>query len=117
VAGEIILHTGFAWAEDDDAAPEGARGWRGTVPPEVYVEDIHTPEAIQEFAASRVDDDTLRQSLLISSDPERHVERIREIESLGATIVCLQNFSGADPLGTIETYREHVLPALRGARV
>jgi coenzyme F420-dependent glucose-6-phosphate dehydrogenase len=115
--GEIILHTGFAWAADEQAALEGARPWRGTVPDEVYTEDIHTPEAIQELAQSNVDDDTLKQSLLISADPDVHVERLRQIEDLGATVICLQNMSGADPMGTIETYRQHVLPAVRGARV
>ncbi len=45
------------------------------------------------------------------------MERIREVEQLGATIVCLQNASGADPLGALRTYGERVLPALKGARV
>ena len=53
----------------------------------------------------------------MGSDPEAHVERIREIEGLGATVVCLQNGSGADPLAAIRTYGEQVLPALKGARV
>jgi coenzyme F420-dependent glucose-6-phosphate dehydrogenase len=28
--GEIILQGGFSWAEDDDAALEGARVWKST---------------------------------------------------------------------------------------
>lgn len=116
-AGEVILHSGIAWAPSDEEALEGARGWAGTIPDEVYVEDIHTPDAIQSLAAERVDDNALREGLLISADPEAHIERIREIERMGADIVCLQNMSGADPMGTIDTYREHVLPALGGARV
>jgi coenzyme F420-dependent glucose-6-phosphate dehydrogenase len=54
--GEIVLQTGFSWAEDDAAALEGA-------------------------------------------------------------IVCLQNGSGADPVGALRFYAERVLPALKGARV
>ena len=42
---------------------------------------------------------------------------MREIEEPGATVVCLQNASGADPRGALRTYGEHVLPALKGARV
>ena len=34
---------------------------------------------------------------MVSTDPEQHAERVREIERLGATIVCLQNGSGAAP--------------------
>jgi coenzyme F420-dependent glucose-6-phosphate dehydrogenase len=45
------------------------------------------------------------------------VERIREIADLGADIVCLQLIGSADPLGSIRTYGEEILPALRGARV
>jgi coenzyme F420-dependent glucose-6-phosphate dehydrogenase len=45
------------------------------------------------------------------------MERVREAEELGATIVCRQNASGADPRGALHTYGEHVLPALKGARV
>jgi coenzyme F420-dependent glucose-6-phosphate dehydrogenase len=33
---------------------------------------------------------------------------------MGATAVCVMNVSGADPHGTIRTYGERVLPALRG---
>jgi coenzyme F420-dependent glucose-6-phosphate dehydrogenase len=42
---------------------------------------------------------------------------VREIERLGATVVCLQNGSGAEPIGALRTYGERVLPALKGARV
>jgi alkanesulfonate monooxygenase SsuD/methylene tetrahydromethanopterin reductase-like flavin-dependent oxidoreductase (luciferase family) len=62
-------------------------------------------------------DDELRQSFIVSSDPEVHAERIRAVEQMGATIVVAMNNSGADPHGAIEIYREHVLPSLRGARV
>lgn len=110
--GEIILHTGIAWARDDEALIEGSRPWRGTQPPEVYTDPIATPEAIQEFAAPRVSDDDLREGFLISSDLEEHVDRIRDMEELGATVCCLQNVGGADPMGTIRVYADRVLPAL-----
>jgi coenzyme F420-dependent glucose-6-phosphate dehydrogenase len=45
------------------------------------------------------------------------VARIRELEELGATVIVLQNCSGADPMKAIEVYGDQVLPALRGARV
>jgi hypothetical protein len=46
-----------------------------------------------------------------------HIERLRELEQLGATVIVLQNNPGADPLRAIEVYGEQVLPELRGARV
>jgi coenzyme F420-dependent glucose-6-phosphate dehydrogenase len=36
------------------------------------------------------------------------------MRALGATAVVIMNMSGADPIGTLNMYGEHVLPALRG---
>jgi coenzyme F420-dependent glucose-6-phosphate dehydrogenase len=115
--GEVILQAGFSWAGDDDAALQGARVWKATQPEEYFTDDWHDPKAMFEKAERDVSDDEFKESYVISSDPEHHVERIREIEAMGATVVCLQNGSGADPLGALRTYGESVLPALRGARV
>jgi coenzyme F420-dependent glucose-6-phosphate dehydrogenase len=115
--GEIILQTGFSWAEDHDAALDGARVWKATQPEEFFTDDWHDPRAMFEKADREVSDDEFMQSYIVSSDPDHHVERIREVEVLGATVVCLQNGSGAEPLGALRTYGEHVLPALKGARV
>ena len=110
--GEIILQAGFSWAEDDDAALEGARVWKSTQMPEYFTDDWHDPRAMYEKAESEVSDDDFRESYIVSSDPAAHAERIREIEQLGATVVCLQNGSGAAPLRALEVYGESVLPAL-----
>ncbi len=115
--GEVVLQTGFSWAEDDHAALEGARVWKATQPEEYFTDDWHDPKAMFEKADREVPDEEFMQSYIISSDPEHHVERIREIEELGATVVCLQNGSGAEPLGALRTYGERILPALKGARV
>jgi coenzyme F420-dependent glucose-6-phosphate dehydrogenase len=115
--GEVIIHAGFAWADDDDRLMDGVRVWRATVPDEFYVDDWHDPAKMQEHGAQHVSDDDVRDSFVISTEPEEHVEKVRALEQLGATIVCLQNMSGADPTGTIRVYGKEVLPALRGARV
>jgi coenzyme F420-dependent glucose-6-phosphate dehydrogenase len=115
--GEIILQTGFSWAEDDEAALEGSRMWKATMPDEYFTDDWHEPRAMYEHADEQFSDEDFLDSYIVSSDPERHAERIREIEELGATVVCLQNASGADPHRALEVYGQQVLPALRGARV
>ena len=84
-----------------------------TAPPEFYTEDWHDPDALQKHAQEKVSDDEWRESAIIGSDPEQHVERIREVEKLGATVVVCMNISAADPHGAIRTYGEKVLPALR----
>ena len=110
--GEIVLQAAFSWAEDDDAALEGARVWKGAQPKEFYREDWHDPKAMYEHGDEQVSDDELREAMIISSDPEEHVERIREVEEMGATTVALMNNSGADPLAAIEVYGREVLPKL-----
>jgi coenzyme F420-dependent glucose-6-phosphate dehydrogenase len=115
--GEIILQGGFSWAEDDDAAFEGARVWKAAQPDEYFTEDWSVPEEMHRNAEKQISDDEFTESYIISSDPEYHAERIREIERMEPTIVCLQNASGADPHAALRVYGEKVLPALRGARV
>ena len=105
--GEIILQTGFAWADDDEAAIAGARRWKPTQLPEVYRDDISDPEEMQRLAHDRMTDEQFaREGFIISSDPEEHVGRIREIVEIGATVTCLQLIGGADPLGSIGAYGE-----------
>jgi coenzyme F420-dependent glucose-6-phosphate dehydrogenase len=115
--GEIVLHAGFSWAPDDDAALEAVRVWKGAQPDDVYREDIHVPANVYEHGEETTSDEDMKEGFIVSSDPEEHAERIREIQGMGATIVVLQNNSGADPHGAIRVYGEQVLPALRGSRV
>jgi coenzyme F420-dependent glucose-6-phosphate dehydrogenase len=113
--GEIVLQAQFSWAEDDDAALEGARVWKGAQPDEFYTDDWHDPRRMYEEGERQISDDDLKEALIISSDPDVHVERIREAEQLGATTMALMNCSGAAPHGAIETYGAKVLPALAKA--
>jgi coenzyme F420-dependent glucose-6-phosphate dehydrogenase len=115
--GEILLQIGMSWAPDDDAALEGARVWKGAQPDEYYTDDWHEPQKMYEHGEEEVSDDDLKQAFAISSDPDVHAERIREVEKMGATTVVVMNNSGADPHAAIRAYGEQVLPALRGARV
>jgi coenzyme F420-dependent glucose-6-phosphate dehydrogenase len=114
--GEIVLQVQFSWADDDDAALEGARVWKGAQPDEYYTDDWHDPRRMYEHGEEQVSDDDLREALVISSDPGVHAERIREAEGLGATTMMLMNVSGADPHGAVAVYGERVLPALGAVR-
>lgn len=114
--GEIVLQVQFSWAPDDAAALEGARVWKGAQPDEFYTDDWHDPKAMYERGEAKISDDDLKEALVISSDPEVHADRIREIGELGATTLALMNCSGADPHGAIGVYGRDVLPALRSVR-
>ena len=115
--GKVLLQAGMSWAPDDDAAFEGAKPFKATMPDEFYTDDWHDPKAMAAHADEKFSDDDFRQQFIISSDPDEHVERIREIERMGADIVVIMNNSGADPLGAVRVYGEKVLPALKRARV
>lgn len=111
--GEIILQAGMSWAASDEAAMEGARVWKGAQPTEFFRDDWHEPAAMYEHAEDQMSDQDFREAFIVSSDPNEHVERLMEVIDLGATVVCVQNASGSDPLGALDVYRESVLPKLR----
>jgi len=113
--GEIILQSEMAWGESDEAALEGGRRGKPTQMPEVYRDDIHGPAEMQRMAGEQVSDEQFAdEGFLVGADLDRQIERIREMEGLGATVICLQLIGQADPMGTIRTYGERVLPQLRG---
>ncbi len=114
--GEIIMQAGFHLADDEQRAIDGARHWKPTQLPEVYTRDIHDPAEKQRLAAEKVSDEEFaHEGFLIGADAGEHVERIRAMEGLGATVVCLQLVGNADPMGSIRRYGAEVLPELRGA--
>jgi coenzyme F420-dependent glucose-6-phosphate dehydrogenase len=113
--GEVILQAAFSWAPDDDAALEGCRVWKGSQPKEFYRDEWHDPQAMYEEGERQVSDEELKEALIVAADPDTHVERIREVEAMGATTVALMNNSGADPLGAIDVYKSSVLPHLHGS--
>ena len=80
--------------------------------PDYFTDDWHDPRAMYERGEQEISDDAFKQSYIVSSDPGHHIERIRQVEQLDATVVCLQNGSGAAPERALEVYGEQVLPAL-----
>jgi coenzyme F420-dependent glucose-6-phosphate dehydrogenase len=110
--GEIILQGMASWAPDDDAALESAREWKGTLVDENYTDPISEPAAVG-AKGSEVSDTKFKAMGLIGSDPGQHVRKIKAMQQLGATAIVIMNIAGADPLGLIRTYGEHVLPELR----
>ncbi|WP_051471227.1 TIGR03557 family F420-dependent LLM class oxidoreductase [Patulibacter minatonensis] len=111
--GTIVLQSGIAWASSQDAVIEGARKWKPTQLPELYVDDISDQHEMQRRAdAVMTDEEFAHEGFIASADLDEHAERIREIEELGADAVCLQLIGSADPMGTIAAYGSTVLPAL-----
>jgi coenzyme F420-dependent glucose-6-phosphate dehydrogenase len=112
-SGEIILQTLASWAESDEAALDGSREWKGTLVDEHYTDAIADPAEVGRNG-DELSDATFQAQAIVSADPETHVKKIRLLERLGATAVCVMNVSGADPSGMLRSYGSDVLPALRG---
>jgi len=63
-----------------------------------------------------VSDEEFKQRSIISSDPDEHVERIKQFEQVvdgGDVVVKLSNQSGPNAIEAIRIYGERVLPKLR----
>ena len=118
-AGEIILQTGMRLG--GERGPGDRR--RQPLEADVARRDLPRgpPRSRRTCSAGADeqmnDEEFAKEGFIISSDPEEHIERIRQIEEIGPTTICLQLIGQADPMGTIKTYGEKVLPALRGAAV
>ena len=114
--GEIIVQSGFHLADDEAAAIAATKKWKATQLPESYLRDLHDPaEMFAKADAQMTDEEFAKEGFIVASDPAEHVDRIREMQGLGATVVCLQGIGDLDPMGSIERYGREVLPALRGS--
>jgi len=60
-----------------------------------------------------VPDEQFTKQVIVSSDPQEHVKRIKAIEKLGADAMVLMNVSAADPGGALRVYGDQVLPEVR----
>ncbi len=113
--GEVVFQAGFHLAETEEAAIAAAAKWKPTQVAEAYNRDVHDQDDMRRRADEQMSDEEFAHSgFLVGADAAEHVERIREMERAGATVVCLQLIGDADPMGSIRRYGEQVLPALRG---
>jgi coenzyme F420-dependent glucose-6-phosphate dehydrogenase len=112
--GEIIVQSGFHLAGDEQAVIAATRKWKATQLPEAYLRDIHDPaELLARADAQMTDEQFAKEGFIVAADPAEHVERIRELQQLDPTVVCLQLIGDLDPLGSIARYGSDVLPTLR----
>src|SRR5919206_2979443 len=78
--------------------PRGRPRVEGRAAGGVLFDDWHDPDAMYEHAAATITEEELEEAVIVSANPQEHVERI-----------ALLNVSGADPHRDA-TYRDHVLP-------
>jgi coenzyme F420-dependent glucose-6-phosphate dehydrogenase len=110
--GEIILQGLAAAAETSDLALESSREWKGTLADESYADPVSDPGEVGALGES-LSDTKFKAMATVSANPDAHVRQLKMMRTMGATAIVMMNVSGADPLGTIRMYGDHVLPALR----
>ena len=109
----LAVQVHLSWAPDEDSALEIAYDqWRTNVfaPPLCW--DLHTVEQF-DIAAEHVSPDAVRDTVLVSADPGRHVEVLRELAALGFDEIYLHHV-GREQERFIDAFGEHVLPELEG---
>jgi probable non-F420 flavinoid oxidoreductase len=108
----MVLQVHVSWAPSEEEALRIAHHqWRTNVfaPPVCW--DVETPAHFDELAR-HVREEDMHGSVLVSSDPARHVEWIRAAAELGFDEINLHHV-GQDQRAFIDTFGEHVLPAVR----
>jgi len=109
----LAVQVHLAWAPDEDSALEIAHDqWRTNVfaPPLCW--DLATVEQF-DIAAEHVSPEAMRDTVLVSADPARHVEVLQELAELGFDEIYLHHV-GREQERFIDAFGEHVLPKLGG---
>jgi probable non-F420 flavinoid oxidoreductase len=107
----LAVQVHLSWAPDEDTALEIAHDqWRTNVfaPPLCW--DLATVEQF-DIAAEHVGREAMRETVLVSSDLDRHLEVLRELAALGFDEIYLHHV-GREQERFIHAFGEHVLPRI-----
>ncbi|MBG6238621.1 putative non-F420 flavinoid oxidoreductase [Mycetocola sp. CAN_C7] len=112
-SGPLVLQVHISYAGTDDAALAIAHDqWRTNVfsPPVCW--DLDTPEAFDE-AAKHVTPDDMHSTVLISSDPAWHAEKLAGFFDLGFDEIYLHHV-GVEQSEFVDVFGDRVLPQFAG---
>jgi coenzyme F420-dependent glucose-6-phosphate dehydrogenase len=110
----LVLQAQLAFARTDDEALEGAwEQWRAVLFPSPVLATLRTPEQFAALA-DPVSRDFVADQVRVSSDPERHLEWLREDVEMGFDEIYLHNLHRDDQERFLDVFGERVLPALAG---
>jgi coenzyme F420-dependent glucose-6-phosphate dehydrogenase len=89
---EKILFIPASYDEDLQEALQSIRFWRGAMIKAFFEVDIHDPRIIEENAQV-IGDDTLQEMLLVISNAEEGIKKLKKYTDLGFTEIVLTNSS------------------------
>jgi probable non-F420 flavinoid oxidoreductase len=108
----VYVQVHVSWAPTEQEALHIAHDqWRTNVFPSTLAWNLELPEQF-DAAAEFVAPDDLRGSVLVSSEPAEHVERLRAIADVGVDGLYIHHV-GQEQEAFIDTYGDRVLPELR----
>lgn len=100
------------WARSDAEARRTAHEiWPNAGIPGDLSQELPLPKHFEQ-AARVVREEDVAEKVVASSDPERHIEAIRQFVDAGFDHVYVHQV-GPDQTGFLQCYRQHVLPAFR----
>ncbi len=110
----LAVQVHLSIADDEATALEIAHDqWRTNVFPPPLCWDLETVEQF-DTASLHVRPEDVRGTVLVSSEPAKHVELIRELAALGFDEVYLHHV-GREQRAFIDSFGEHVLPEFQEA--
>ena len=110
--GRLVLQVHLSWAETEDEAMRIAWDqWRTNVFPPPTCWDVETAEEFDRLAEAEATEQMVRDTVLVSSDLERHVAWLHELAELGFDEINLHHV-GQDLDAFIDAFGAHVIPKL-----
>jgi len=107
-----MIELGVAFTDNEEEVIKyRKRFWAGASIPAVYNQKIYTPE-MTEKNGEVVGSEYLKKQMLISSDPEDHVEFALKYLDIGFTHLIF-HYSGPDEEDFLKQYGREVLPLIR----
>ncbi|MDQ6724180.1 MAG: LLM class flavin-dependent oxidoreductase, partial [Thermoproteota archaeon] len=108
---EKILFIPTSYDEDKEKAIQSIRFWRGTMIKAFFDVDVHDPRVIEDNGQV-IGDDTLEKMLLVITNAEEGITRLRKYAELGFTEIVLTN-SSPNRNNLIKLISKEIAPAFR----
>lgn len=107
-----MIEINVAYTEDEQGAIEmHKKYWAGTMIPALFDQKIYTPKDSAKNGKT-VGNDTIKQKVCISADPETHIQNAQRYIDLGFNYIIFHS-PGPDQAAFITGYGRDVLPHLR----
>ena len=97
--------------------PCSKKPWSSKARPQQSItpENWHDPREMHRRSVENTSSEDFTRNNIVSSDPEVHVERLRQVEKRGATIISCANFSGPNVMEAVTDVREQSTSPLADA--